>query len=175
MKREPYKEMNCSVAASLHVIGEPWTFLVIRDAFLQVRRFEEFQKNLGIARNILTMRLKRLVDAGTLRRVPYQTRPTRYEYRLTEKGAALFPIIVSLKEWGDRWGHAALNGAPLELRNRKSSQVVAPALIDRNSNQTIDLSSVRAVAGPGADQRTRDFFAWIDAERTATRRQPRRL
>lgn len=99
MKREPYKHMNCSVAAALDIVGEPWTLLILRDAYQQVRRFEEFQRHLGIARNILTARLKKLVEHGILKKVQYQDRPRRFEYRLSEKGAALFPVIVCLKEW----------------------------------------------------------------------------
>lgn len=169
MKRDPYKAMNCSVAAALSIIGDPWTLLIVRDAFFQVRRFEEFQANLGIARNILTARLRKLVDAGILRKVPYQERPRRFEYRLTDKGAALFPVIVSLKEWGDQWGDRAEEGPPLELQDRRSGTRIEPVLIDRRTGEKIDLSSVRAVAGPGATESVTRFLSWIAAQRMATR------
>jgi DNA-binding HxlR family transcriptional regulator len=103
MRRTSYEQMNCSIASALDVVGEPWTLLIVRDAFYGVRRFDDFQENLGIARNVLTARLKKLVEAGIFRKTAYRQRPLRHEYRLTDKGAALFTVIVGLKQWGDRW------------------------------------------------------------------------
>lgn len=94
---------GCSIARTLGVIGDRWTLLILRDAFRGVRRFEPLQRDLGIARNILTDRLTKLVDEGVLHRVPYQTRPLRFEYRLTDKGRDLSPALVALMRWGDRW------------------------------------------------------------------------
>lgn len=94
---------ECSVARTLDVVGDKWTLLVIRDAFYGVRRFEHFTRDLGIARNVLTDRLGRLVDAGILERQLYQDRPPRYEYRLTRKGRDLLPVLVTLMRWGDTW------------------------------------------------------------------------
>src|SRR3954468_15276829 len=87
-----YETQVCSVARALEVLGDRWTLLVLRDAFRRVRRFEDFQRSLGVARNVLTDRLTRLVDEGIMRRVPYQERPVRFEYRLTEKGRELWPV-----------------------------------------------------------------------------------
>jgi DNA-binding HxlR family transcriptional regulator len=102
----------CSIARTLEVIGDRWTLLVIRDAFLGVRRFEDFQKSLGVARNVLTDRLNRLVDEGILRRNLYQERPERHEYRLTRKGVELWPAMMTMMKWGDRYlypeGHPRL-------------------------------------------------------------------
>src|SRR3954463_2348161 len=97
-----YDDQNCSVARALEVLGDRWTLLVIRDAFLGVRRFDDFQRRLGIARNVLADRLARLTDEGMLERVAYQERPVRHEYRLTEKGIDLWPVVVSLLQWGDK-------------------------------------------------------------------------
>lgn len=166
MKREPYKHMNCSVAAALDIVGEPWTLLILRDAYQQVRRFEEFQRHLGIARNILTARLKKLVEHGILKKVQYQDRPRRFEYRLSEKGAALFPVIVCLKEWGDRYGEKASFGPPLNLEDKISGQSVKPLLIDELTGKSIELQGVRAVAGPGATPRSSDFMKWIERQRS---------
>jgi DNA-binding HxlR family transcriptional regulator len=105
-----YDNQVCSVARALEAIGDRWTMLVIRDAFVGVRRFDEFQVRLGIARNVLTDRLSRLVDEGILERHRYQERPQRFEYRLTPKGVDLFPVLVSLMKWGDR--HAPEEGGP---------------------------------------------------------------
>lgn len=93
----------CSIAATLSVIGDRWTILILRDVFRGVRRFAQLQADLGIARNILSDRLQRLVDHGVLEQVPYQQRPLRHEYRLTAKGADLSPSLVALMHWGDRW------------------------------------------------------------------------
>ncbi len=98
-----YNNLDCSVARTLEHIGERWTFMVLRDAIYGVRRFDDFQTSLGIARNILTKRLTKLVDAGIMRKEAYQEHPPRYEYLLTEKGRDLVPILTSLLAWGDQW------------------------------------------------------------------------
>ena len=168
MRRTSYEQMNCSIASALDVVGEPWTLLIVRDAFYGVRRFDDFQENLGIARNVLTARLKKLVEAGVFRKTAYRQRPLRHEYRLTDKGAALFTVIVGLKQWGDRFGAAARSGKPMDLVNRGDGRPLEPVLIDADSGQRLELTNVRAVAGPGADQGTRAFF-----ERLALNRPPR--
>ena len=109
MRRTSFAGMTCSVAQALEVVGEWWTLLVVRDAFLGVRRFDEFQSRLGVSRNILSERLEMLVRHGILEPVPYQEHPPRSEYRLTDKGRDLYPVIVTLRQWGDRWAQA---GAP---------------------------------------------------------------
>jgi DNA-binding HxlR family transcriptional regulator len=111
-----YESQNCSIARALELVGERWTILILRDAFLGIRRFDEFQRSLGIARNVLQSRLERLVEAGILRREPYQERPRRFEYRLTAKGVDLWPVIVALLKWGDR--HAAPAGPPVLLEHK---------------------------------------------------------
>src|SRR5438445_13490729 len=98
-----YDSQVCSVAGSLELVGERWTLLIVRDAFMGARRFEDFQRRTGMARNVLTARLSRLVEDGIFKRVLYQEHPSRYEYRLTEKGIDLWPVIVSLLESGDRY------------------------------------------------------------------------
>jgi DNA-binding HxlR family transcriptional regulator len=110
-----YTGQNCSIARTLELIGERWTILLIREAFLGTRRFDDFQRRLGIARNVLQTRLERLVEAGIFKRVQYQERPARYEYRLTRKGVDLWPTIVALLNWGDRY--AAPDGAPVVLEH----------------------------------------------------------
>lgn len=95
--------LGCSVANSIEAIGDRWTILILRDAFMGVRRFEEFQKDLGIARNILSTRLDGLVEDGIFTTVPYQDNPPRHEYRLTDKGKDLIDVLLALLRWGDRW------------------------------------------------------------------------
>jgi DNA-binding HxlR family transcriptional regulator len=111
-----YPDQYCSVAGTLESIGERWTMLVVRDAFLGVRRFDDFQRGLGIARNVLSARLGRLVEDGILERIRYQERPDRYEYALTDKGLDLWPVLVTLIQWGDR--HVHPTDRPLVLRHR---------------------------------------------------------
>lgn len=113
MRWEELSEQPCSLARVLAILGDRWTLLVLRDCFLGVRRFDDFERSLGVTRHVLADRLKRLVEAEILAKVPYQERPLREEYRLTEKGMELYPAILSLVNWGDR--HlAGVEGPPLE-------------------------------------------------------------
>jgi DNA-binding HxlR family transcriptional regulator len=102
MLASDYPGQQCSIARTLELIGERWTLLVLRDVFSGRRRFDQIQESLGVARNILTARLTRLVEEGILYRRRYQERPARFEYRLTEKGLDLWPVLVALLAWGDR-------------------------------------------------------------------------
>src|SRR6266852_676880 len=102
LNREYEGQDYCGVAKTLEIVGERWTLLIIRDAFLGLRRFEEFQSSLGVARNVLTDRLNRLVDEGIFDRVRYSERPERFEYRLTTKGRELNVALTALREWGER-------------------------------------------------------------------------
>jgi DNA-binding HxlR family transcriptional regulator len=117
MLKRDYPTQYCSMASTLEIIGERWTILIVRDIFLGVRRFDDLQRKLGVARNILQTRLERLVDHGILVKRPYQERPVRYEYRLTAKGADLWPVLVSLLHWGDR--HAIDGEPPVVLVHRE--------------------------------------------------------
>jgi DNA-binding HxlR family transcriptional regulator len=112
MRWRTLEKENCSLARTLAVIGDRWTLMILRDAFLRVRRFEEFEASLKIARRVLSERLALLVEEGILARVPYQERPTRYEYRLTDKGLDLYPAILSLVHWGDKH-YAGKSGPPV--------------------------------------------------------------
>lgn len=140
--------MRCSVAQCLEVVGEWWSMLIIRDVFLGVRRFDELQSRLGISRNILTTRLASLVEAGVLERVPYQERPLRHEYRLTAKGRDLWPVLTTMREWGDRW--AAPDGAPVEIVHDACGEIMVLDHTCSVCGETVDGRSVRAQPGPGA-------------------------
>lgn len=110
--RRNYDNQACPVARALEVVGERWTFLIVRDALFGVTRFDGFLTSLGIPRNVLTSRLADLVENGVLERVPYQQRPVRFDYLLTETGRALAPVILSLMEWGGRFGSDEPKGRP---------------------------------------------------------------
>lgn len=103
MARKSLAHLECSVANTVEIVNDAWTVLILRDAFLGIRRFDEFVNSLGIARNTLTDRLDRLVRTGILAAEPYEERPLRYEYRLTEKGKDLFDVLMTLWSYGERW------------------------------------------------------------------------
>jgi DNA-binding HxlR family transcriptional regulator len=146
VKRTSVAHLNCSVAQALDIVGEWWTLLVLRNIMLGQRRFEALQADLGIARNILSDRLSTLVAHGVVEKAQYSDNPPRFEYRLTQRGADLFPVIVSLMRWGDTW--AAPDGPPLLLRHECGS-VEPPLLVCADCRKPIELGNVRAKAGPG--------------------------
>ncbi|MEO6652987.1 MAG: helix-turn-helix domain-containing protein [Ilumatobacteraceae bacterium] len=143
MKRKSYSDMNCSVAQSLDIVGDPWTLLVVRDIMFGIRRFNDIQERLGIARNTLTDRLTTLVDHGVLAKVAYQDNPERFEYRLTPKGRALSPIIITLMQWGDQW--SGLPEPPVHLIDRNSGRILDPVLVDRQSGRPLEQLRVQAI------------------------------
>jgi DNA-binding HxlR family transcriptional regulator len=138
---------NCSIARTLSVLGERWTLLVIREAFLGVKRFEQMQSDLGIARNTLSDRLGTLVDEGIMERRGYQERPVRHEYKLTQKGRDLYPVLVSLMRWGDRYN--AEQGAPVVLVHQTCGHPADPQLTCSHCGEEIDPREMRPEPGPG--------------------------
>ena len=149
MRRTSLADMHCSVARTVDVIGEWWTPLIVRDAFYGRRRFEDFQRSLGLARNVLAVRLERLVETGIMERVRYQEHPPRDEYVLTEKGRDLFPVIAALLAWGDKWT-AGPAGPPLLLIHESCGQPgTLRATCDR-CGEPMGLDSIRPTPGPGA-------------------------
>jgi DNA-binding HxlR family transcriptional regulator len=149
MRRTSFADMNCSVAQALEVVGEWWTLLVIRDAFLGVRRFDDFIDRLGIARNVLTNRLATLVDAGVLERRTYDEGRQRHDYVLTDKGRALWPVLTALRQWGDEWVLGEGN-EPLALEHVACGHQMTAVLTCDQCGERLDGRSVRAVPGPGA-------------------------
>ena len=152
MERKSFATMDCSVAQCLEVIGEWWSMLVVRDAFMGVTRFEDFQRRLGISRNILQQRLTRLVDEGVLARVRYSEHPPRYEYRLTGKGRDLWPVLTAMRQWGDR--HAAPSGPPVEVVHNACGRATELALVCASCGERVGPRDVRAVAGAGRPELT---------------------
>jgi DNA-binding HxlR family transcriptional regulator len=147
MERKSFADMHCSVAQTLEVVGEWWTMLIVRDAFMGVTRFDQFQERLGISRNILNERLNRLVDEGVFDKVAYSDHPPRYDYRLTAKGRDLWPIMTAMRQWGDKY--AAPDGLPLKLVHKKCGKVSQVVITCSACGEPLSARDVRAVAGPG--------------------------
>jgi DNA-binding HxlR family transcriptional regulator len=152
MRHPEVSHVNCSISRPLAVLGERWTLLVIKEAFLGVKRFEDMQRDLGVARNVLADRLQKLVGEGILERRRYEERPPRFEYKLTAKGRDLYPVIVSIMRWGDRYTAEA--GAPVRLIHEPCGQEAEPKLVCSHCGEEIDPREMRPEAGPGALRQT---------------------
>ncbi len=144
-----YKGQICSIAAALEVVGERWSLLIVREVFLGVRRFDEMQADLGIARNVLQTRLTRLVEEGVLEKRSYQERPPRHEYLLTDKGLDLWPTMVALMRWGDEHSPRA-SGPPVLLEHRGCGGAVDDHRTCERCGARLSAVDVRATPGPGA-------------------------
>ena len=150
MYRKTFEGMNCSIARALEQVGEWWSLLIVRECSLGTTRFDEFQHNLGIARNVLTARLNSLIEHGVLERATVEGQERRTEYLLTKKGEALYPVLVALMQWGDEWCD---HKAPLQLVEHRSGKPVEPVAV-RAGAHTLGLRDVRLEPGPGATART---------------------
>ena len=139
----------CSIARTLEVLGERWTLLVIRDVFNGRRRFDQIQENLGVARNVLSTRLARLVEEGILEKRAYQERPPRYEYFLTEKGLDLWPVMIALLHWGDKPPRRA-RGPPMLIRHKGCGGLVNDRRICERCGERLGARDAYTEYGPGA-------------------------
>ncbi|HCR1275103.1 TPA: winged helix-turn-helix transcriptional regulator [Pseudomonas aeruginosa] len=148
MKWQEVGETPCSMARSLAILGDRWTLPILRNCFLGMRRFDEFQASLGVTRQVLADRLSRLVEAGALKKVPYQERPPRYEYRLTEMGHDLHPVLLALANWGDRWLDEG-RGAPVEYVHKACGHKFRPTMVCPECGEPVGSRDVTAVPGPG--------------------------
>ena len=149
MLGKTYDTQTCSIARSLEVIGERWSLLIMRDAvFGQATRYNDFQRNLGIASNILKTRLDGFVDAGIMRRQKYSEQPELYEYILTDKGRALAPVLVALTEWGDRW--ATDGEPPIHYTHSTCGAGITQRTVCAGCGEVTDPTEIQAVLGPGA-------------------------
>jgi DNA-binding HxlR family transcriptional regulator len=166
VSRTRFTDMNCGIAQALEAIGDWWTLLIVRDAFFGVRRFGDFERSLGVARNILSNRLRRLVAHGIFERVDVGSEGHRFEYRLTEKGEALLPVLTALREWSDEWvfgrGHE-----PIIVRDRRSGRRVPKLRVTAADGRMLARRDLRAEPGPGATRETQRLF-----ERRRSPRQP---
>jgi DNA-binding HxlR family transcriptional regulator len=148
VKRTDTSEWPCTIARSADILGDHWNLLIIRQACLGTRRFDDFQSALGIGRNILTQRLTRLVEEELLIRVEYQANPVRFEYRLTDKGRDAYPILAAMAAWGERW-LTGPEGTPLVLHHTACGHDMHAVVVCSECAQPLDVRQVRAKPGPG--------------------------
>jgi DNA-binding HxlR family transcriptional regulator len=148
MKRTSFADFNCSVARTMEVVGERWAMLVVKDVFLGVTRFDDLQRDLGIARNVLAERLDSLVEQELLERRAYRERPVRHEYVLTPKGRDLAAPLLAIMAWGDRW-ESGKAGPPVQLRHDGCGEITRPEVVCSCCGEPLTAESVTAHAGPG--------------------------
>jgi DNA-binding HxlR family transcriptional regulator len=157
MAKPTAEDTNCVIAKTASQIGEVWTLLILRNAFHGMRRFEHFEQSLGIATNILSDRLKKLCQAGILVRAKLPEDGRVYEYRLSEKGLDLYPIIVSLLHWGERW-HGDETGSRLELTEKTTGLPITQMAVRNQDGQALRPQDVVPRPGPKADQSIRNLI-----------------
>jgi DNA-binding HxlR family transcriptional regulator len=165
--RKRFDQMNCGIAQALEALGDWWTLLIVRNAFFGMRRFADFEAELGIAKNVLSDRLQHLVEHGIFEKVDVGRQGTRFEYRLTEKGEALLPVLTALREWSDEWvfgkGHE-----PVIVRDRRSRRRIPKLKVTDGDGRPLGRRDLRTEPGPGASPETRALLT-----RTPTRTSPR--
>ncbi len=151
MRHDELLDANCAISRAAAILGERWVISILRAAFFRARTFEEYQRTTGVARNILTDRLNRLVTAGVLERRVYEQHANRalHEYRLTEAGLDLYPVIATLMTWGNKHG-GFVHGPPIELVHQTCGQVTEPVLTCSGCGEPLDPRQVRPRPGPGA-------------------------
>jgi DNA-binding HxlR family transcriptional regulator len=153
MQRRSFADMECPMARSLEQVGDGWSLLILRDALLGARRFQEFQQGLCMAPNTLARRLGLLTEQGLLSRQRYAERPPRERYELTQKGRELAPVLLALSTWGNRW--LAPEGAPLECVDPRTGALVEPIVVDKHTLRPLSAGSVALRAGAGASRKLR--------------------
>jgi len=158
MYRKRFDEMNCAVAQALEQIGDWWTLLLVREAFYGTTTFSGFSERLGIAKNILTERLKRLVELEIMRREQPKPGVERYTYHLTDKGRDLLSFLVALMQWGDKWVFSEKH-EPLRLLDGLHHRPIRKIAVTAADGRALGISDLRFRPGPGADKRTLERFA----------------
>jgi DNA-binding HxlR family transcriptional regulator len=160
MHRKSVADFDCSIAQTLEVVGDWWTLLIVRDlfGFKSCNRFDDIQESLGISRNILTARLETLMAHGVVKQIAYQQNPIRYEYRLTAKGKDLFPVLMALLAWGDKWA-TGVDGPPVLLRHTTCDHDASPALVCSHCGEPFTGRTVEGRDAPHVAKRGRRFVS----------------
>ena len=157
MYRKRFTDMNCSIARALEEVGEWWSLLIVRECTQGSTRFDEFQSVLGIARNVLTSRLERLTELGIIERFPIEGRANTSGYRLTQKGEELYPVLVALMQWGDRWA-TSKGKAPVALVEVATGKPIEKMVVRSANGKPLSFHDVRFTAGPGATSTTKEVI-----------------
>lgn len=156
MSKSDVSQGNCPIARVMELLGEGWTLLILREAFLGTRRFNDFERELGVARNILSIRLKKLVEAGLLERKPSASDRRVVEYRLSDTGKSLFPVLVALTQWAGQC--LCDDSEPVRFIERASGDEIAPVTVHNRKGEPLGLHDIAMVAGPGADKQLRERY-----------------
>lgn len=146
MRRTRFDASPCPIARTTDLIGDHWTPIIMREAFLGRRRFDDFQQALSLSRGVLAQRLARLVDEGLLEKRPYQERPQRHEYVLTEMGRDFYPVLAAMWRWGSDWLWEDGGESPFELTDKQTRRPIRPRVVDENTGNPIDVRRVRVAA-----------------------------
>jgi DNA-binding HxlR family transcriptional regulator len=158
MQRKSLEAIDCSTARALDLVGEWWSLMIVRECLLGTTRFDDFQKRLGIARNVLTTRLSHLYEQGILDKAPLDGSERFFEYRLTEKGEALYPVLVALMQWGDRWTGDG-KGGPIKLLEHKTSKPIATMGPRAEGGRVLGFRDIRFEAREHTSRHTRKIIA----------------
>jgi len=151
MSRTRFDDVDCGIAQALEALGDWWTLMIVRDAFLGVRRFKDFQADLGIAKNVLSKRLSHLLEHEILERVDVGEHGTRYEYALTDKGEALLPVLTTMREWSDDWVFGPGN-EPMLVREHATGKRVPKLRVRSSDGRPLRRRDLRMVPGPGGNK-----------------------
>jgi DNA-binding HxlR family transcriptional regulator len=163
MTRRTFDPGQCPVGRTLERVGDTWSLMILRDAFHGLSKFDQFEKSLGMAPNILTQRLAALVEAGFLERRPYQDRPVRHEYLLTDLGRDFAPVMTALMAFGNR--HFAVEGIASQMVEAATGLPAEPVLVDRRTGLALDDARFTMAVGPAAGEVTRERMAWVAKRR----------
>ncbi|AWK86117.1 winged helix-turn-helix transcriptional regulator [Azospirillum thermophilum] len=150
MRRTRLDDSSCPIARCVSQVGDWWSILILRNASMGQTRFDDFQRGIGIAPNILTRRLRTLVEAGLLERIRYQDHPPRHEYRLTGKGRDFLSVLIAMADWGNRW---LMPAGAFRIRSTETGELVEPVLIDRNTGRPITAEGIKVELAPAAPDR----------------------
>ncbi|MBE7635996.1 winged helix DNA-binding protein [Sneathiella sp. P13V-1] len=156
MQKKTFSDINCAIAQTLEQIGDGWTLLILRNAFHRMRHFDQFQENLGIPTNTLSNRLKKLTESGILERRPCAHDKRAFEYRLTDKGLDLYPVIVTLFQWGERW-YSQPDGPRLELIEKATDIPIPEVKVRGADGNALHAREVKVVVGPGGGEHATDL------------------
>lgn len=157
MGRKRFADMKCGIAQALEALGDWWTLLIVRDAFFGAKRFGDFEANLGIAKNILSDRLQRLVEHEIFVKLPLGDSEQRFEYRLSPKGEALLPVLTALRDWSDEWIFGAGN-EPVVIKDRRSQTPIPRLKVRDAEGNEVGRRDLVTEPGPGATPEIRRQF-----------------